>query len=180
MPIMLARFQSAIPVETASGIDLGYSSGKLNAGVAYRLFTAETIKAVNGNTSDEAKIISAGLNYKFDKNLSLYGAYAHNTEADAYDNASRIGIAYKGAKLSDRGSWGASVAYRRFGKGVVFAPTDSTAHGTYAKDQKGVDVMLKYVPFVNTRVELGYFTGEAVSNKNIDLDTLYARVSLFF
>ena len=169
------------------GIEFSYADGKLSGGVSYRQFSSDAFKHVayynkGGEQEDKAAIWSIGGKYRFDKNLALGGAYAQNAKAEELKKAASIQLDYKGTKNSDKGSWGAYLAYRHVGANVGLAPTFSTDHlggavTTYGT--KGFDLGVGYVPFKNVLTQMQYFRGKELISGN-KAQTLYGRVSFFF
>ena len=169
------------------GIELSYADGKISGGVAYRQFSSDAFKIAPsynkpGEQEDKAAIWSVGGKYRFDKNLSLAGAYAQNAKADKLKKAGSVQLNYKGTKNSDMGSWGAYIAYRHTAANVSLASTFSTDHlgnGVTSYGAKGIDLGVGYVPFKNVLTQVQYFNGkELVTDDKIQ--TLYGRVSFFF
>ena len=163
------------------GIMLTGEQGKVSGGVAYRHFNSNAFGSFGSysknNKEDNANIWSAGLGYRFDSNWKLSGAYAQNTEADAFDKSGNVQIDYKGAEDENAGTWGAYAAYRHIGQNVSFAPTYDT-FGT--SNKKGWEVGTEYVPFKNVHAYLYYFDGEKLEGNNVDTHSLFGRVSFFF
>ena len=164
------------------GIAFTGDEGKLSAGAAYRHFTSDAIKGFTkyskDSNEDTANVWSVGLGYRFDSNWKLGGAYAQNTEADDFDKAYNVELAYKGAQNENAGTWGAYAAYRYLGENTAFAPT----YDTYSniKNKKGWEVGAEYVPFKNIHTYASYFDGKDLANSDIKTKTLFGRVSFFF
>ena len=170
------------------GVEVSFSDGKLvHSGASYRHFSSEAFKSANryntsGELEDTADIWSVGGKYAFDKNIAIGGAYAKNTKADNLTKAGTIQLDYKGAKRSDVGSWGASVAYRHIGVNAGLMPTFNTDHlsGEYTMlGTKGWDFGIGYVPLKNVLTQIGYFNGKELETKD-KAETLFGRVSFFF
>ena len=163
------------------GIELTTTLGKLTGGVGYhRLnsnFFRDAKKAPNYSktSTDNANIWTVGGSYKFDKNVTVKGSYAQNTEADYYHKAASVELDYKGAKKSDMGSWGAYVAYRHLGKNVAFAPT----YNVLGNDQKGWAVGATYTLFKNVTTKAEYFKGKDIT-KDKNASALFGRVEFAF
>ena len=167
------------------GIQLNYGSNRFSGGVAYRNFDSDSVRTStrlvnysNDADVDSARIISAGLKYKFGSSVTLAGSYANNTEADNYDNSWSTQLSYKGANKSQPNSWGIYAAYRRISPNVSFAPTYFTMSNSH-NNRKGVEFGLSYTPFKNIVADLQYFTGEVLTNGR-DSDTIFGRVRAFF
>ena len=168
------------------GVQLSAEQGKLSGGLGYRHFSSEVFKTAAGYKAnkDDADILSAGARYTFDKNWAVAGAYAENTDANAYKKSGSAEIDYKGANKANKGSFGASVAYRHLGSNASLMPTFDTAHALFAPyntlNEKGWDFSASYVPLKNTLTTFGYFNGKQFANHDKKAETLYARVSFFF
>ena len=167
------------------GIMFTGEQGKVSGGVAYRHFNADGFTTSTkfagyskNNKEDNANIWSAGLGYRFDSNWKLSGAYAQNTEADAFDKSGNVQIDYKGAENENAGTWGAYAAYRHIGQNVSFLPTYDTFSNF--SNKKGWEVGTEYVPFKNVHAYLYYFDGEKLEGQNNDTHSLFGRVSFFF
>ena len=138
------------------------------------------------NDKDAANIWEAGLGYKITDTLSLGGAYAWNTTVDESlagrntKHAWTVQLDYKGADETDKGSWGAYVAYRKLGQNAVIAPT----YDAMAKQQKGWELGLSYVPFKNIMATFLYFRGKDMATQagqdDTDAQTFYTELNFFF
>ena len=122
-----------------------------------------------------ANIWYVGGKYAFDKNVAFVGEYAQNTDADDEDQAWTAELQYKGANVSDAGSWGMYAGYRQIEAYAAIAPTYDDA----AANQKGYVVGASYVPAENILATIEYFDG-----KDMDTDTdaskFFANVDFFF
>ena len=169
---------SSDPAANVQVIELTGKSGKINAGVGYYHANSEKYRVAgykNSGSSDEARIFSVGGGIAFDKNVSLSGAYAQNTEADRYKKAGSVQLSYKGAKKSDVGSWGMFVAYRHLGDYAVFKPT----YNAISAGQKGWEAGVHYVPFKNVVGKVEYFRGKDLKGDK-DASKIFARVDFNF
>ena len=163
------------------GITFTGERNKLSGGVAYRHFNSDVFKSTfytKDAKEDNANVWSVGLGYRFDNNWKLGGAYAQNTEADDFDKAYNVELAYKGAQNENAGTWGAYAAYRSLGENVAFCPTYDT-YSTYT-NKKGWEVGAEYVPFKNIHTYASYFDGQDLANSDVKTKTLFGRVSFFF
>ena len=127
---------------------------------------------------DDAQIWYLGGSYKFNNSLALQAEYAQNTSADKYDDAWRATLNYKGADVSDAGSWGMYAGYADLGLNSVPAPTyDDVAGG-----QKGFVAGVQYVPAENILATVQYFTGEDdyVENGDNDAEKIFSQIEFFF
>lgn len=178
---------AAADAASYQGVQLNATQGKLAGGLGYRHFSSEVFKTAPGYKAnkDDADILSAGARYTFDKNWAVAGAYAENTDAKAYKKSGSAEIDYKGANKANKGSFGASVAYRHLGSNASLMPTFDTAHanvgtGHDTLNEKGWDFSASYVPMKSTLTTIGYFNGKQFANHDKKAETLYARVSFFF
>ncbi len=162
------------------GIQFNYNSGKVFAGLGYRHLSSDSFKGITGVSANEDNfnIWSAGVNYRFDKNFSLAGAYAQNSSADDYAKAGNICLNYKGINRKNPGTWGAYAAYRYIGQNASLAATYNTiAFG--GTNRKGWEIGAAYVPFKNVTADVSYFHGKQLTNDN-DSNTVFARVRYMF
>ncbi len=142
-------------------------------------------------------IWDAGLGYKFNKNLSINGAYAwtnspkgeaaHGAQpeealAATAKRAWSIELDYKGADPADKGSWGAFVAYRDLGSWAVIMPT----YDAMGPSNKGVEMGVDYVFAKNVMGTVKYFFGKEVEDDIGgeaplgDVYTFFTELNFFF
>ncbi len=176
--------------ETADlqGITFNYGLGKANGTAAYYHLQADAFKT--GSTKafgtnklayskdskeDNADIWEVAGTYKFDKNVSLLGAYAENTQADVYEKAGVAQLNYKGAQKANKGSWGAYVAYRHQGGNVAIGCVDDGV----GFNQKGWEFGTQYTLMKNVQAKAIYFDGKDLANDK-DASKLFGRVEFFF
>ena len=168
------------------GIELNYHNGKWNFGGSFRHFNSMGLKnAVSENgraysrdgKADDANIWSVGTRYTFDRNFSIMGAFAQNTEADNLKTSHNVEINYKGAQKANPRTWGLYAAYRYMSPFVSLAPTYDIAGLAYNK--KGIDVGFKYTPFKNVVTTLAYFNGKKLDTHR-DAETLFGYVRVYF
>jgi len=169
-------------------IDLKYMSSKWSFGAGYFHLGSENFNraAIPGhpykkdsNDAKDANIWRVFAGYRFDKNNALGGSYANNAKADNFDNAYTVEYDYKGAKASDKGSWGAYVAYRKLGAFAAIAPTTDGA----GYNQKGIEVGFDYVPFKNVVLKAKYFNGKDMyvpAGSDDKAQNLFGRVEFLF
>ncbi|WP_196594096.1 putative porin [Pectinatus sottacetonis] len=156
------------------------------------LGTASGVEALADSKDANQNIWSAGLGYKFDKNVNLYGVYAHG-DVDKFDNngtlskylegqnkAYDVTLAYKGADASKAGSWGMYTAYRYLGMGATIDPTyDGAQRGT-----KGWEVGANYAVAQNVLATVLYFDGKNIgldnTDQSADYNKLFGQVEFFF
>ena len=168
------------------GIEVNYSAKKLNLGASFRHLDSKGLQgAYVGNVAysdnddaDDAKIWGIGGRYTFDKNFSIQAAFAQNTEADNLDTSHNIEMNYKGAKKNAPGSWGVYAAYRYLSPFVSFAPTQNTFAMNPSK--KGWEVGATYTPFKNVVTTLSYFNGKKLGQSDIDTETMFGYVRIYF
>ncbi|MBO6235898.1 MAG: S-layer homology domain-containing protein [Schwartzia sp.] len=138
---------------------------------------------------DAMNIWEVGLGWQFTDNFNLNGAYAWNTTVDeaAHNNDLRdskhawnIELDYKGADETDKGSWGAYVAYRKLGKAAVLAPT----YDAMERGQKGWELGFDYVPMKNLMASFKYFRGKDMNANGVGDDgnaqKFYTEWNFFF
>ena len=163
-----------------ASVGLQYGLGKLDMGASYHHLTSDNFKnyvgyKTSGSASDEANIWAVNGKYTFDHNVSLGGTYAENTEADSYEKAGSVELAYKGAQPENAGTWGIYTAYRHLGQNVALDPSyDGAWAGT-----KGWEVGTNYTLAKNTVASLKYFNGEKLDNSK-DAEKLFGRVEFKF
>lgn len=168
------------------GVNMQYGGEKgFSGGLGYYRLTGDvfimTDKADANN--DKANIWSVNLGYRFDKNFKLWGAYAKNTSAkdstlyDGEDKSWQVEADYKGAKYENKGTWGAYLAYRRYGATTSLLPTvDGVGWG-----QKGWEVGARFVPLKNILVTGKYFHGhDTLYSGGNSAKKLFGRIELFF
>ena len=160
---------------------------KITWGVGYhRVHHREYYNAIYGDSKNAANIWDVGLGWQFTDNFNLNGAYAWNTTVDEANygpnakNAWFVELDYKGADESDKGSWGAYVAYRKLGDQAVLAPT----YDAIDAGQKGWEIGLDYVPMKNFMATFKYFRGKDMRGWH-DVDDqnaqkFYTELNFFF
>ena len=174
---------------------------KFTWGLAFHRWSNKTVMREGARTS-AVNIWEVGLGYKFDKNLSLHGAYARTNSPvgepedpaavppepeEAASSFSKrawsIELDYKGADPSDKGSWGAFLAYRQLGSYAVIAPT----YDAMMAGHKGVELGVDYVFTKNVMGTFKYFFGKIMQDE-YDIDdvmqasayTIYGELNFFF
>ena len=172
----------------AIGVD--YANGKLQAGVAYRHYAADTFRLLpsyrDSGTTDKADIWSVGAKYSFTKNVAFAARYAENLKADHYNRSYNFQLYYKGASPARPGSWGAYLAYRQLGGYSTLMPTYELHRQTYKVNvndgeygTKGWAVGASYAPMPNTNIDIGYFHGESL-NTGENASSIYTRMQMFW
>lgn len=154
------------------------------------LLTETSAKGIN--------IFDVGLGYKFDKNFSIHGAYSWTPSpkgepaqgADPAEPATAsskrawtVELDYKKANPTDKGSWGAFLAYRKLGHYAVIAPTYDAAGPGY----KGVEFGADYVFEKNIMGTLKCFLGKEFQDEADSNDamlssayTIFGELNYFF
>ena len=163
------------------GIQVNYSNKKFFGGLGYRHFSSKGFEDVTNYSrkasEDAANIFSVGASYRFDRNVSLSGAYAKNTKADEYASSHSMKLSYKGAQRGNAGTWGAHAAYRYVSRNVSLAPTYESMFSE--NHRKGWEIGVQYVPFKNIMADAVYFQGKKLDT-DLDSKTLYGRVRWYF
>lgn len=78
--------------------------------------------------------------------------------------------------MAKRGSYGAHVAYRYLGDEVVM---QTCTYDIAWTDMKGIELGVDYTLDKNVLLNLGYFDGKEIYDKN-DTQVLYSRIHFFF
>ena len=160
------------------GVTFNYGLGKANGTAAYYHMQADAFKTTGYSqkgTDENADIWEVAGTYKFDKNVSLLGAYAENTKADVYEKAGVAQLNYKGAQKANKGSWGAYVAYRHQGGNVAIGCVNDGV----GFNQKGWEFGTQYTLMKNVQAKAIYFDGKDLANDK-DASKLFGRVEFFF
>ena len=148
---------------------------KFTWGVGFHRWANDAFLSKKASMS-AVNIWDVGLGYKFDKNVSIHGAYAWTTNpvgepekpGEAAESATpeskrawSIELDYKGADPADKGSWGAFIAYRQLGSYAVLAPT----YDAMGAGNKGVELGVDYVFAKNVMGTLKYFFGKETQDE---------------
>ncbi len=172
---------------------------KITWGVGFHRWAGSKETLYQSTSASAVNIWDIGLGYKFDKNLSIHGAYAWTTSPSAEPperagdvpesvtaaskRAWSIELDYKKANPADKGSWGAFVAYRQLGAYAVIAPTYDAMQPRF----KGVEMGVDYVFDKNVMGTLKYFFGKEEQD-DYDMDdapqssayTFFGELNFFF
>ncbi len=166
-------------------------ANKWNWGVGFHHW-ANQAKLDDDIGATAISIWDIGLGYKFDKNLSLQGAFAWatgpqgeaatpaippgvdpkypagkpgedaSTIRTGAKRAWNVELDYKKANPTDAGSWGAFIAYRSLGQYAVIAPT----YDAMIAGNRGVELGMSYVPFKNVMGTVKYFFGQTIGGES--------------
>jgi hypothetical protein len=114
------------------------------------------------------RIWNVGLGYKFTPTLELTGAYARNVHAPSNTEskaktAYNIQLNYKGAKASQKGSFGLFLGYRHLGDYAVVRSTYSENGGIY-RNEKGFEIGASYTFDKNIVGKAQYFWGKEITD----------------
>ena len=134
-----------------------------------KFYTEAAFYVQEGNQYEEQKIYSLGLGYKFDKNLEVYGEYqkaskdmdefrGYSSDGDYGDDGWAATISYKGAKVSDKGSWGAYVTYYDQSAVVLLdSVSEIEDYFAYREGMKGYEIGVDYVLAKNILANVSYY-----------------------
>ena len=165
-------------VASIQSLAVTVNPGKLSLTGAYYHLKSGMFKDTfysRGANEENAHIWEAAATYRFDKNVSLTGAYMQNTAADYYNRSGLLHLAYKGANKLHQGSWGAYLSYRHQGANTSMYPScDGAFYNT-----KGVEVSAQYTIFPNVQAKAIYFRGKQLENDR-KAEKLFARVEYWF
>ena len=168
-------------VGNIQSIQFMYNSkkSKLSGGAAYyhigdRDFSGTSFSKY-GTDKKNANIWEVAAKYQFTPNIALAGAYARNTDAENYKNASSVELDYKGAQPVNKGSFGIYAAYRNLGTYAVIHPT----YDAVAANNKGWEIGTQYVFAKNIMGTARYFRGKEISSDK-DLSRIFGQVQFYF
>ena len=160
-------------------VGFGYKKSKFDAAVRYHRLTSGQGFVNYGNNNEAAGIWLAKGSYQFTKDWGVKGFYAYNQKADNYKKAGSIEVDYKGAQPENKGTWGAWVAYRHFGRNAfVASPWDVIR--TDVNGQKGWEIGGNYTVFKNTVITLRYGHGKQLGGNEDNVRNIFGRVNFFF
>ena len=134
------------------------------------------------------RIWNVGLGYKFTPTFNITGAYARNTHSpegaeSKSKTAYNIQLNYKGAKASQKGSFGLFLGYRHLGNLATVRSTYSENGGIEA-GQKGFEVGASYTFDKNIVGKAQYFWGKGIAwqpNTHEDkVHALWTELSFLF
>ena len=97
-------------------------------------------KNTKKDTDDTNKVINAGLDFKFGKDVKFGATYLHTDDDTKVEGASNNGyllsLGYKGANKAKVGSWGLGVKYYHTPAGISVANGWDTSKAVYFKDDE--------------------------------------------
>lgn len=156
------------------GAEFQYQKKKLNVGVAYYRLNSSDLIPVTDKTNEN--IWAGNLEYRFNKNVALNGAYANNPDATSYKKSYQASFEYKGVNPADNGSWGAYASYRYLGNASPYATSDGALIGS-----KGLEFGAAYAPFKNVVFSAKYFNGRELEKSDKDsVQKIFGRVQFLF
>jgi hypothetical protein len=154
---------------------------KFTWGVGY---TQAANKAVIGDKNP--RIWNVGLGYKFTPTFNATIAYARNAHTEdgtqsKHKQAYNINLNYKGAKASEKGSFGLFAAYRHLGADAVLRSTYSE-NGGIERGQKGFEVGASYTFDKNIVGKAQYFWGKIIGGEagKDKVHALWTELSFLF
>ena len=154
-----------------AGAEAQFNTDKaLNFGVGYHY-------SKGNDNKEKVSIITGGVGYKFTPDIELFGAVAHNTEANSDKTAYNIELDYKGAKRNVKSSWGVYAAYRYAPSTASRIPTYSTF--TQDANKKGFEIGASWTPYKSIVTDIAYFHGKYFNNGGNDR-TFFARARAYF
>ena len=160
------------------GLELQYDKDKFVFGAGYYRLKGTPLKSVAGlkkADDDTFDIWAVNGGYRFDKNVTLSGAYAYNNSTNS-KRSGQVSFDYKGADPADKGSWGAYVSYRHLGGASVLATQDGALYGT-----KGIELGTNYTIWNNVVLSAKYFKGKTIEKSADDkVQKLFGRVEFLF
>ena len=134
-----------------------------------------------GNTPAEQQIYTAGLGYKFDKNVGIYGEYqkADKSLGEARgwsDDTAHYGddgwaatVNYKSARAADKGSWGAyATYYDQSGSVILDSISEIEDYLWYHFGMKGYEVGVAYTLAKNIVANVSYYDIDNKDGAEID------------
>ena len=139
-------------------------------------------KNTKKDTDDTNKVINAGLDFKFGKDVKFGATYLRADDDTAVEGASKNGyvvdLGFKGAKANKPGSWGIAARYMDVGGMIPMAYTDDNSPMTVGGDYvlktlkregwKGYEVKASYTFAKNIVGTVAYYDwkGKVSDNKN--------------
>ena len=150
------------------------------------------VKGGAGNLAgigDNINIFNVGLGWKFDKNVSITGAYAFATgveskgnggafDSKGYKNSAMLQVNYKGAKADKPNSWGAFLAYRHLGDIATIHPT-YRENGAMNGGEKGWEIGVSYT-FAKNIVGLAQYTNGKELYSGHKVNAVWTQLGFYF
>ncbi len=159
-------------------VGFGYNKSKFDGAVRYHHLAGDGFFNY-GNNNDKAAIWLGKATYRFTKDWAVTGFYAYNQKADLYKKAASLEVDYKGAQAENKGTWGAWVAYRHFGKNAFVANPWDVIVPNATGGQKGWEIGANYTVFKNTVLTFRYGRGKQLNNDKT-VNNIFGRVNFFF
>ena len=165
--------------------EINYTNGKWEAGVGYHRVGLGTHSLPRIN-EDTFQVADAGVAYAFDKNVKASFDYARATDwkvnDDSHKDSYNVQVSYKGADAADKGSWGASVAYRSLSPYAAFTATyDHVSGFDGVASLKGWEIGADYAFAKNIVATAKYFNSKDVLLNDKDKVTgVWSRVDFLF
>ncbi|MGL5206524.1 MAG: S-layer homology domain-containing protein [Acidaminococcaceae bacterium] len=200
--VFAGRFDSVMYGDWISGYSDGQNDKTTLYGIAAnypisdKLYTEIGFYAREGNENDpsEQQIYTAGLGYKFDKNVSVYGEYQkadkNLAEVRGWSDVHRYGndgwattLSYKGAKPADKGSWGAyATYYDQAGSVILDSISEIEDYFFYHYGMKGYEIGVGYTPAKNIVANISYYDidNKDASDRDYSAKMLWSKVTFTF
>ena len=155
----------------------------LNYAFNDKLYTEAGFYAQEGKANmQEQQIYTLGLGYNFDKNTSIYGEYQKADKSleevsngvlpsGAFgDDGWAATVTYKGAKPSDKGSWGAYATYYDQSAAVILDSVSEIEDHFYwlGEGMKGYEVGVGYTLAKNIVANISYYDMDNKDYSNFD------------
>ncbi|MBQ7497309.1 MAG: S-layer homology domain-containing protein [Selenomonas sp.] len=169
-----------------AGIDYNRNENKgFFGGLRYFRFSNPDIFIDDNGDKEKNNIFQVNAGYKFDKNSTLRGLYAHSSVdrvagwgrvASGDKKAYNIEFDYKGAQKENKGTWGAWLAYRHLGLLATPAATwDVTSEGL-----KGWAIGANYTFLKNIVGTVQYGDNKVIGANDVKVKQFFGRVEWFF
>ncbi|MGM9528481.1 MAG: porin [Phascolarctobacterium sp.] len=168
------------------GVNVAGKIGKLGLQAGYDQFK-DGVGAAPVVAGEDNGVFNVGAKYAFDKNVSLDAIYLHSdVDSDALvagadTDGYVIGLAYKGAKASNVGSWGAWAKYYDQGAGTFVAHTMKAGDWSEFEKEgfKGYGIGATYTLAKNIVYMLDYYDLEG-KETSTDTQVLWSRLQVTF
>ncbi len=142
---------------------------QLTAGAGYHFF----------DTANDVSIGAIGAEYTLNDDWKLYGAIAHNFDANNHKTAYNFEATYLEADPNIKSSWGAYAAYRNITNNIA---AGTSGYETFRRtfNKKGFEIGASWIPIRDTMLKISYFDGKFINVIDDDDRVLYLRGSVFF